>query len=169
MGYDLNKLGRHAHDAARKMEPSEETVQAKLPTPNPLDDMNGAEREWAAQLDARRKIDPANVVNEDGTTRRVVKWLYEPWRFLLAKGTSYLPDFYVLLSDGHVEIHEVKQVHRGKKSEARSGWSSTSITKFKIAAEMFPEFRWVACEKQLDRSWSETVSGDLFKRSEVKR
>lgn len=80
-------------------------------------------------------------------------------------GTSYKPDFYVLFSDGHVEIHEVKQVHRGKKSEARSGWSSTSITKFKTAAGLFPEFWWVACEKQLDGSWSQTSSEDLFKRS----
>ena len=139
------------------------TVPAKLHAPNPFAGMNKAEMEWAALLTSSLSVAARGVAIGCGPAR-IAKWLYESLTFRLAKGTSYKPDFYVLFSDGHVEIHEVKQVHRGRSS-SRSGWTKDAIVKFKVAADLFPEFRWVACEKQIDGSWSQTESADLFKRT----
>lgn len=73
----------------------------------------------------------------------IIWYAYEPMTFRLAKGTSYNPDFAVMLADGMIEFHEVKG---GTKKTKVNGdvvskpfiHDSKSTTKIKIAAEMFP-------------------------------
>lgn len=56
---------------------------------------------------------------------------YEGIRFQLANGSTYTPDFYVLLSDGTVEIHETKGF-----------WREDDRVKIKVAAHRWWEYRW---------------------------
>jgi hypothetical protein len=58
-------------------------------------------------------------------------WRYEAVRLRLAKKTFYNPDFLVVRNDGSLELHEVK----GRPRE-------DSRVKWKVAAEMYPFFRW---------------------------
>lgn len=58
--------------------------------------MNGTETRYAQYLELRR-------INEE-----VAWWGYCVWRFRLADGAWYTPDFMVMLADGTLEIHETK-------------------------------------------------------------
>ena len=91
-----------------------------LVKPLPLtDNMNKTERAYAERLELLRQA---------GEIRR---WVYEPLRFIMAFKTTYTPDFMVVYSD-HIELHEVK-----------GGFvRDDAIVKFKVAAKLFPEFRW---------------------------
>ncbi len=58
----------------------------------------------------------------------VVLWYYfEGMTFRLAKNTSYLPDFVVLMADGQLQCHEVK-----------GRWMDAARVKIKVAAALFP-------------------------------
>lgn len=61
----------------------------------------------------------------------IVGWKFEPITFRLAPKTTYTPDFIVVTSE-HVELHEIKG----------SFVRDDAMVKFKVAAEMFPYFRW---------------------------
>jgi hypothetical protein len=67
---------------------------------------------------------------------------FEAMRFLLAKRTSYCPDFLVVTRDGRIEFHEVKGAH---------AWED-SIVKLKVVAAMFPMFRFVLVTRP-DGAW----------------
>ena len=136
-------------------------MKAKLRLPDKFAGMSKAEREWALLLEADVRR-PLLVIGHLANIY-VVRWQFESVRFVLAKGTGYLPDFWVLYSDGHVECHEVKQAWKNGKHRSSSHWK-TSIAKLKIAAEKFSEIVWVVCERQVDGTWTETSSEDLFKR-----
>lgn len=141
------------------IDPTSLPLKAQLRMPDKYAGMNGVEKEWALQLES---------VQRSGNglpwwDHSVVKWRFEPLTFRLAKATTYRPDFMVLRHDGAVELHEIKQV-RKKHQSGRSGWMSASAVKFKTCAELYPEFVWVACEKQLDGTWTTTRAEDLFKR-----
>lgn len=60
-----------------------------------------------------------------------VKVRYEALKIILGKNSTYLPDFYVLRSDGCVEIHETKGF-----------WREDDRVKIKASASLFPEFYW---------------------------
>ena len=82
--------------------------------------MNKTEAAYAATLDQRR------VAGE-------VAWFkFEGMKFRLAENTSYTPDFNVMLSDGTLEMHEVKGF-----------WTDDGRAKIKIAADLYP-MRFVA-------------------------
>lgn len=68
---------------------------------------------------------------------------YEPWKFRLAPKTYYSFDFAVMLLDGLIEIHEVKGY-----------WEDDARVKWKVAAEAFPMFRFVAVQKD-GAGWKE--------------
>jgi hypothetical protein len=57
---------------------------------------------------------------------------WEGVRLKLADNTTYLPDFAVMLTDGTLEMHEVKGY-----------WLSAARVKIKVAAEQYP-FRFLA-------------------------
>lgn len=62
----------------------------------------------------------------------VVKVRYESHTFRLADNTTYTPDWEVQLKSGEIEYHEVKG----------GVWLGDSRVKFKMAAELYPEYHW---------------------------
>jgi len=78
-------------------------------------------------------------------------WKFEPMTFVLTRingGVRYTPDFLVVYRD-HVALYEVK-----------GHWEDDARAKIKMAAEMFPWFKWVAVTrepKKLGGGWVEEV------------
>lgn len=85
--------------------------------------MNGLEKRYAEELDARR------------ICGQILGYWFEAFTFKLAKGTRYTPDFVLMLPDGTLEAHEVKGGH----------WEDDARVKIKVAAELFP-LRFVAVQ-----------------------
>lgn len=66
-------------------------------------------------------------------TGTVVQWFkFEGVKLRLADNTFYTPDFAVMLTDGTMEMHEVKGY-----------WQDDARVKIKVAADMYP-FRFIA-------------------------
>jgi hypothetical protein len=65
----------------------------------------------------------------------IVDYMFEKIKLILAPGTTYTPDYFVIFPD-HFEFHEFKGFER-----------DDAIAKFKIAAEMFSWFRFVMIKK----------------------
>ena len=63
----------------------------------------------------------------------VADFRWEAFKLRLADNTTYSPDFVVLMPDGHIELHEVKGGFCPEKNRI----------KVKVAAEMFPWFKFV--------------------------
>jgi hypothetical protein len=82
--------------------------------------MNKTEAAYAATLEQRR------------AAGEVAWFKFEGMKFSLAENTSYTPDFNVMLSDGTLEMHEVKGF-----------WTDDGRAKIKIAADLYP-MRFVA-------------------------
>ena len=61
---------------------------------------------------------------------------FEPFALKLAPKTTYTPDFLVQLASGHLEVHEVKGF-----------WQDDARVKIKVAASMFPVFKFIAVQK----------------------
>lgn len=63
-----------------------------------------------------------------------IKWhRFEPVKLRLATGAYYKPDFGVLTRDGQFALHETK-----------GHWREAARVRIKVAAELFPMFRFVA-------------------------
>lgn len=82
--------------------------------------MNKLEGQYAHELELRKRAGDVAVFG------------YESIKLRLADKTTYTPDFFVMLSNGEVEFHEVK-----------GHWEQAARVKIKVAAELFP-FRFVA-------------------------
>jgi hypothetical protein len=91
--------------------------------------MSGYEKSYAEQLDA------------DKFSGLVVSYRFEAVRLKLADLTYYSPDFYVLYPDGSIEFVEVKGSWKAPNQDK-------SRVKLKVAAEQYPEFRFVAITKR---------------------
>ena len=87
--------------------------------------MNKTEAEWAYRL------------NLMILTGEIVTQRYEPLKFRLARNTTYTPDFMVICPK-HIEMHEIKGGFY--RDDARA--------KGKIAAEMYPFFKWGWAQKK---------------------
>ena len=75
---------------------------------------------------------------------------FEGLKFRLADNTFYTPDFALMLSDGQMEIHEVKGF-----------WQDDARVKIKVASEMYP-FKFVAVKavaKKNGGGWEQEVFG----------
>jgi hypothetical protein len=83
--------------------------------------MNKTEQRYAMHLEVMKRAG------------EIVKYGYESIKLILAPNTSYTPDFYVVCADGSMEFHEVKGF-----------WEDDSRVKFKVAADKFPEYGFVA-------------------------
>jgi hypothetical protein len=83
--------------------------------PNNSPGMNKLESDYASQLELRRMAG------------EILWWKYEGMKFRLANNTFYTPDFDLMLSDGTVEIHEVK-----------GHWEDDARVKIKVAASLYP-------------------------------
>ncbi len=86
-------------------------------------EMNKTESAYGSVLEARK------------AAGEVTWYKFEGIRFQLAPATAYTPDYAVMLSDGLIELHEVKGF-----------WEDAAKIKIKIASAMFP-FRFVAVQK----------------------
>lgn len=92
--------------------------------------MNGLEARYSIHLEMLRQ------------TGRVESWRFEDMKFRLANRTFYTPDFWVVLPDGQVELHEVK-----------GRWEDDARVKLKVAAERFHEFGFVAITYDRRAGW----------------
>ena len=71
-----------------------------------------------------------------------IRWhRYAPMRLRLADGAYYKPDFGVWKRDGSFELHETKGF-----------WREAARVRIKVAAELFPMFRFVAI-KRVGGNW----------------
>lgn len=92
--------------------------------------MNKTEEAYAALLEKRKQAGE-------------VAWFkFEAIKLRLADATFYTPDFAVMLTDGLMEMHEVKGF-----------WMDDARAKIKIAAELYP-FRFVALKRKAG-AWQE--------------
>lgn len=69
----------------------------------------------------------------------IESWRFEDFRLVLAKNTSWTPDFCVIDNEGFITFYEVKSSGGYKVPN-----QDKSRVKIKVAAERFPEFRFVA-------------------------
>jgi hypothetical protein len=89
----------------------------------------------------------------------ITGWRYEPIRFTLAARTSYRPDFMIMREiyrqlqletvQFEVTFVEVKGYHKNRRD---------SLTHLKVAAAMFPCFRFILVERE-DGQWQERTIG----------
>jgi len=82
--------------------------------------MNETEKRYGDHLELRKQAGD------------VAWYCFEGIKLRLADNTFYTPDYPVMRSDGHLEIHEVK-----------GHWMDDASVKIKVAAEMYP-FRFIA-------------------------
>lgn len=85
--------------------------------------MNKTEKEYDSFLEIRQR------------TGDILWRKFEGMKFRLADNTFYTPDFAVMLSNGQIELHEVKGF-----------WQDDARVKIKVAADMYP-FRFIAIKK----------------------
>ncbi|MFJ3685522.1 hypothetical protein [Pseudomonas sp. NPDC090208] len=86
--------------------------------------MNKTEEAYAQHLDLLRMAG------------EVLWFKFEPFALDLAPKTTYRPDFLVQVASGHLEVHEVKGF-----------WEDDARVKIKVAAELFPVFKFIAIKK----------------------
>lgn len=96
--------------------------------------MNKTETAYADQLKLRERA------GEIAWSR------FEGVKLRLADNTFYSPDFAVMLSDGTLEMHEVKGF-----------WQDDARVKIKVAADQYP-FRFIAVKKS-KAGWDQEVFG----------
>lgn len=90
----------------------------------------------------------------DGLVRSgaVLDYRFEAVKLRLADNTFYSPDFVVQLADRTLEVHEVKGF-----------WTDDARVKIKVAAALFPWFRFIAVQARAKKDgggWSvETFGG----------
>lgn len=95
--------------------------------------MNQTEQRWAGELEGWRLAGDIKL------------WRFEAVKFRLADNCFYTPDFWVLLSDNTVEIHEIKGF-----------WRDDAKVKFRAVADAWPEFVWVSI-RRIKGKWEKEV------------
>lgn len=96
----------------------------------------GKQNKTEAEYDAHLAADPS-----------VLWFAFEAVKFRLADNTYYTPDFLVMRADRTLEVHEVKGF-----------WTDDARVKIKVAAELFPIFKFVALKKKAKKDgggWSQ--------------
>lgn len=91
-------------------------------------EMNGLETAYSQHLELLRQAGEIDW------------WTFEALKLRLAPATFYTPDFLVMLSNGELEVHEVKGFMRDDAN-----------VKVKVAAEIFP-FRFFVVRRQAKRA-----------------
>lgn len=94
-------------------------------TIDPLGLMNGWERQRAGELEVMQRA------------KLIRWWLFGSFALRLARATFYHPDFMLLTSDGAIEFEEVK-----------GHWEDDARVKIKVAARMYPQFRFRAIQRK---------------------
>lgn len=89
--------------------------------------MNQTEKAWADVLEAKKLLGEISCYE------------FEKIKLKLADNTFYTPDFWVVLSDGRIEFHEVKAM----TSKGVVLAEDDAKVKIKVAAEQFWQFDFV--------------------------
>ena len=97
--------------------------------------MNSLEVAYAERLEALR------------ATGQISSWRFEALKLRLADRTYYTPDFLVV-AENTIELHEVK-----------GHWEDDARVKWKVAAEQYPWFKFVAVMR-VRREWKIEVYGE---------
>jgi len=92
--------------------------------------MNQAEAEYADLLQARKLAE------------QIHEWYFEAVTLKLAKLCTFTPDFMVYCGNGEIEFVDVK---------GGGPIDDKSVVKIKVAAEKFPQFRFVQEKKRAKR------------------
>lgn len=92
-------------------------------------EMNGLERRYADHLKQRQ------------FAGEIALYAFDSIKLRLAGNTFYTPDFLVMLTDGEIEVHEVKGF-----------WEDDARVKIKVAADKFP-FRFKAITWGKAKGW----------------
>ena len=94
--------------------------------------MNRGEAAYAAHLAEGKRVNA------------IADYRFEAVKLRLADNTFYTPDFYVILPDGTIEMHEVKPTYRPKREDGtrvdKPFCFEDAKLKIKVAAEKFQEF-----------------------------
>lgn len=93
--------------------------------------MNRTEAEYSQLLEVQR------------LSGEIVAWRFEAYKLRLACNTHYTPDFVVQLPTGEIELHETKACTAAGKFLCQDD----AKVKIKVAAEQYPEFRFVMAGK----------------------
>lgn len=125
---DLERIRGRVSSLADK---TEEVILAarqpiRLPGMDPR--MNKTEAAYALVLEAQRMAG------------EIASWRFEAIKLRLAGRTHYTPDFFVLGIGGELSFHEVKGY-----------WEEDARVKFKVAAEIFPWFNFIAVTKAMKK------------------
>lgn len=128
MKFDYNDLPDHV-----KKQVQEKTGKAPIEKKNtshyaigltPKGEMNKTEAAFAKQLNLQKKAG------------EILDWKYETFRVRLAKDTSYEIDFMIMQADRTILCIDVK-----------GRWTQATRVKAKMAAKLWPWFRWGAAKK----------------------
>jgi hypothetical protein len=110
--------------------PTEPEPTKRHRTSRPRGEMNKTEARYADEL---RLLERAGQIKW---------WKFEAVTLRLARKTTYTPDFLVQHLDGSLEFIETKGF-----------WEDDARVKIKVAAEMFPMFRFVALKPGKRGQW----------------
>lgn len=91
--------------------------------------MNKTEQAYAQRLELLKR------------SGEVAWYEFEGINLRLAEKTFYMPDFFVMLADGTLEVHEVK-----------GRWTDDARVKIKVAASKYP-FRFIAVTRAKGGDW----------------
>lgn len=116
-----------SYASVRTLSPVERTQQlGRLPVGR----MNKTEIAYAEVLELRR------------AAGEILDFEFESVKLRLADRTWYTPDFWLHMADGCIEVHEVK-----------GRWQDDARVKFKVAAELFPRYRFIAVQRDARHGW----------------
>lgn len=105
-------------------------VKAKVRAADLFQGMNRTESDWAIELEARRRVG------------EIEHWSFESVRLKLANGAWYTPDFFVVVSDGSIEIHETKGFMR-----------EAARVRLLTAAQLYPWFKFLLVKRGKRVRW----------------
>ena len=109
----------------------------KLPVaPTTSRGMNKLEQRWAEQLEIER------------AAGEIRSWRYNSIRLKLADGSWFKPDFVVICADGSMRIDETK-----------GHWREAARVRIRVAAELYPEFRFRALSWHGHEGWAVEAFG----------
>ena len=91
--------------------------------------MNRIEQDYAGELEVQK------------CCGEIADYGYERIRLRLGPGAWYKPDFDVIGTDGFIEIHETKGY-----------WREAARVRIKVAAGLYPHFRFLAIYRDPDRA-----------------
>ncbi len=125
---DVAKFARRGRAAQSAVNEIINQVATRSAMPPRLSPMNRLEAAYAQRLELERLAGMWQW------------WAYEPIKLRLAGGAWYTPDFALLDPGGHLIIHETK-----------GHWREAARVRIKVAAELYPFFRFVAVTRQRKR------------------